>query len=77
MKNVIRFFWTKQDNLVSIQSKLINLIGCELIQRQNESVPVTIFSVSEIKEDKKLQFNLTMLLSLNIFIALFHRLFQL
>jgi len=51
MKNAIKFFWTKEDNLISIQSKLINLIGCDLIQRQNEDVPVTIFSVSEIKED--------------------------
>lgn len=47
----IRFIWGKGDNFLSIREKLISLIGKALIQRQNEDIPITIFSVGEIKED--------------------------
>jgi len=47
----IRFIWQKQDTFLHIREKLISLIGKELIQRQNENLPITIFSVGEIKED--------------------------
>ena len=46
----VKFIWGKDDNLTSIHHKLLNLVNKQVVYINYENLPLTIFSVSDIKK---------------------------
>lgn len=45
-----KFIWIKSDRFNTIREKAVALVGLKVVNKDNEKLPYTIFSVSEVEE---------------------------